>query len=106
MTAQKPEYFTDLEQCVDALINKVGKKVVIAGGFGRPAFIFNELFRRALEDPSIHLTMITGASFSRPKGSSDLEKRFLDPFVDRVFGNLPELDYVAPYHEGPASRTI
>ena len=106
MTAEKPEYFTDLEQCVDALIDKVGKKVVIAGGFGRPAFIFNELFRRALEDPSIHLTMITGASFSRPKGSSDLEKRFLDPFVDRVFGNLPELDYVAPYQKGQLPDNI
>ena len=45
MTPKPPEYFTDLEQCVDALIRKVGKKVVIAGGFGRPAHIFNELFK-------------------------------------------------------------
>ena len=81
MTSTTPEYFTDLEHCVDALLRKVGKKVVIAGGFGRPVHIFNELFRRALADPEIHLTIITGASFCRPRGSSDLEKRFLDPFV-------------------------
>jgi acyl-CoA hydrolase len=106
MTAKTPEYFTDLEQCVEALLGKVGKKVVIAGGFGRPAYIFNELFRRAQADPTIQLTMITGASFSRPKGSNDLEKRFLDPFVERIFGNLPELDYVQPYLKGQLPKNI
>jgi acyl-CoA hydrolase len=106
MMTNAPEYFTDLEQCVEALIQKVGKKVVIAGGFGRPAHIFNELFRRAVEDPTIQLTMITGASFARPRGSSDLEKRFLDPFVDRVFGNLPELAYVQPYMKGKLPENI
>jgi acyl-CoA hydrolase len=106
MTPNTPEYFTDLERCVEALIQKVGKKVVIAGGFGRPAHIFNELFRRAVEDPSIQLTMITGASFARPKGGSDLEKRFLDPFVERVFGNLPELAYVEPYMKGKLPENI
>lgn len=106
MTAKAPEYFTDLEQCVEALLALVGKKVVIAGGFGRPAHLFNELFRRAVADPSIQLTLITGASFSRPKGSSDLEKRFLDPFVDRVFGTMPDLDYVAPYMKGQLPKNI
>jgi len=106
MTAEAPRYFTDLEQCVEALLGRVGKKVVIAGGFGRPTHIFNELFRRASEDPSIQLTMITGASFSRPRGSNDLEKRFLDPFVARVFGNLPDLDYVQPYMKGRLPKNI
>jgi len=106
MTAEQPSHFSDLEQCIDALLQKVGKKVVIAGGFGRPAYIFNELYKRALADPSIQLTMITGVSFSRPRGSSDLEKRFLEPFVERVFGNLPELDYVQPYMQGKLPENI
>jgi acyl-CoA hydrolase len=106
MTAEAPKYFKDLEQCVEALLGKVGKKVVIAGGFGRPTYIFNELFKRASQDPSIQLTMITGASFSRPHGSNDLEKRFLDPFVARVFGNLPDLDYVQPYLKGQLPKNI
>ncbi len=100
MTARTPAYFSDLEACVDALLAKVGKKVVIAGGFGRPIHIFNELYRRAVADPDIHLTIITGVSFSRPRGSSELEKRFMEPFVERVFGNLPELEYVGPYQKG------
>lgn len=106
MTSRKPIYFSDLEQCVDALLDKVGKKVVIAGGFGRPIHIFNALFKRALADPEIQLTIITGVSFSRPHGSSDLEKRFLEPFVDRVFGNLPELEYVQPYQRGKLPKNI
>lgn len=106
MTARTPTYFSDLERCVDAILAKVGKKVVIAGGFGRPIHIFNELYRRALADPGIQLTIITGVSFSRPKGSSDLERRFLEPFVDRVFGNLPELEYVEPYQKGKLPENI
>ena len=106
MTTKSPEIHTDLEQCVEALLGRVGKKVVIAGGFGRPPHLFNELFRRAKEDPSIQLTIITGASFSRPGGSNDLEKRFLDPFVERVFGNLPELAYVKPYLRGQLPSNI
>ncbi|MEH6636764.1 MAG: acetyl-CoA hydrolase/transferase C-terminal domain-containing protein, partial [Halioglobus sp.] len=106
MTAEQPSHFSDLEQCIDALLQKVGKKIVIAGGFGRPAYIFNELYKRALADPSIQLTMITGVSFSRPRGSSDLEKRFLEPFVERVFGNLPELDYVQPYMQGKLPENV
>jgi acyl-CoA hydrolase len=106
MTAKAPAYFTDLDPFVDALLDKVGKKVVIAGGFGRPAHIFNALFRRALADPDIQLTMITGVSFSRPQGKSDLEQRFIGPFVERVFGNLPELDYVQPYLRGHLPENI
>jgi acyl-CoA hydrolase len=106
VTSTKPAYYTDLEQCVQALLDKVGNKVVIAGGFGRPVHIFNELYRRAVADPGIELTIITGASFCRPRGSSDLEKRFLDPFVDRVFGDLPELSYVHPYLKGQLPKNI
>lgn len=106
MTARAPRYFSDLEPCVDAILAKVGNKVVIAGGFGRPIHIFNELYRRALADPGIQLTIITGVSFSRPKGSSDLERRFLEPFVDRVFGDLPELEYVEPYQKGKLPENI
>ncbi len=106
MANAAPEHFSDLEQCVEALLGRVGKRVVIAGGFGRSAHIFNELFRRACADPGIQLTIITGASFSRPRGKSDLEKRFLEPFVERVFDDLPELAYVLPYMKGELPANI
>ncbi len=106
MTTEKPAHFQDLEQCVEALLGQVGKKVVIGGGFGRPIHIFNELFRRASEDPGIDLTIITGLSMNKPRASSDLEKRFMDPFVERVFGNLPDLDYIPPYIKQQLPKNI
>jgi len=105
MTGQ-PTYHNDLEQCVEDLLARVGKKVIIGGGFGRPIHIFNELFRRASEDPSIELTIITGLSINRPRAHSDLEKRFLEPFVDRVFGNLPDLEYIPPYVKQQLPKNI
>ena len=106
MMTEKPAHFQDLEQCVEALLGQVGKKVVIGGGFGRPIHIFNELFRRASEDPGIELTIITGLSTNKPRASSDLEKRFMDPFVERVFGNLPDLAYVSPYVKQQLPKNI
>jgi acyl-CoA hydrolase len=97
MSDTSPEYFKDLKSCVDAIIDKVGKKIVVAGGFGMPRHIFNGLYEQACIDPEISLTIITGMSINKPRGSNDLEKRFLDPFADRVFGNLPDLTYLAPY---------
>jgi len=105
MTDQ-PTYHDDVEQFVEDLLKRVGKKIVIGGGFGRPIHIFNELFRRASEDPSIDLTIITGLSVNRPRGSSDLEKRFLTPFVDRVFGNLPDLAYIPSYVKQQLPKNI
>lgn len=106
MTTEKPAHFQDLEQCVEALLGQVGKKVVIGGGFGRPIHIFNELFRRASEDPGIELTIITGLSTNKPRAGSTLEKRFMDPFVERVFGNLPDLDYIPPYVKQQLPKNI
>ena len=106
MAAKKPEYFTDVEQCIEALLSKVGNKIVIAAGFGRSSYLFNEIFRRAKADPSIQLTIITGASQTRPRGSNDLEKRFMDPFIDRIFGNAPNLDYVPPLIKGQLPQNV
>ena len=35
----------------------------------------------------------TALTLERPKGASDLEKRFLGPFQERVFGDYPDLEY-------------
>ena len=59
--------------------------------------------RRALCNRSIELNIFTGLSLRSPQASSEIERRFLDPFVARVFGNCPDLDYVAAVR-GPGSR--
>lgn len=83
------------EACVDAVIRKVGKKIVLGLplGLGKPVRLANAMYERASTDSSIDLHIVTAISLLAPRGQSSLEKRFLEPFVDRVFGQVPELAY-------------
>jgi acyl-CoA hydrolase len=91
-----PQRCTDLDACVDAIIRRVGKKVVLGlpVGIGKPNALVNALVRRALDDASLSLTIVTALSLRPPRARGDLERRFLDPFLQRVFGGYVELDYV------------
>ncbi len=78
------------------IIDTVGKKIVIgvALGLGKPIGLLNALYRMALQDPSIHLTIITGLTLARPTLHHDLEKRLVEPILDRMMG-----DYEDPLYE-------
>ncbi len=99
MNESKPTLFQDVRACVDAVIQKVGKAIVLGSpiGAGKPNHLLNEFYRRAAEDPSLQLTIMTGLSVEKPKARSDMERRFLEPFVKRVFRDYPDLDYVSAY---------
>ena len=96
MNQPAPVRFTDLEACVDATLSRVGKHVVLGlpVAIGKPNPLVNAFVRRAVADPNIRLTVITALSLRRPRGHSDLERRFIEPFAQRVFGDYPELEYV------------
>ncbi len=65
-------------------------------GLGKPNQLINALYRRIAADPSRRLTIHTALSLAVPKPSSDLERRFAGPFLQRQFGDdYPDLDYVA-----------
>jgi acyl-CoA hydrolase len=91
-----PQTFDDVGETVEEAIRRVGKKVVLALplGIGKPNLIANEFLRRARADRELDLTIFTALSLRRPRGSSDLEKRFVEPLAARIFGNYPELDYL------------
>jgi len=91
-----PIVVDDVGECVDAVLRRVGARVVLALplGVGKPNPIANEFYRRAARDPGIDLTIITALSLRRPTARTDLEKRLLGPIVERVFGNYTELEYV------------
>lgn len=86
----------DVGECVDAVLRRLGNRIVLALplGIGKPNPIANEFYRRAARDPAIDLTIFTALSLSKPAARSDLERRFLEPLVERVFGDYVELDYV------------
>src|SRR6478609_3716640 len=91
-----PQMFDDVGEIVEEALRRVGKKVVLALplGIGKPNLIANEFYRRARADSGLDLTIFTALSLRKPTGGSDLERRFIGPLVDRVFGNYPDLDYL------------
>ncbi len=90
-----PVLLQDVEACVDTIIERVGKSIVIglALGLGKPTQLINALYARAKSDPSLQLRILTALSLEKPAAGSALEKAFLDPFIERVFGDCPDLDY-------------
>ena len=85
----------DEEKIVDEVIARLGNTINIATplALGKANHVINAFYKRAKGDPSINLSIMTALTLERPKGKSLLEKRFLEPFVERVFGDYPDLDF-------------
>lgn len=108
MPQPSPFYFQDVERCVDEIIARVGQRIVlgIPLGIGKPNPLVNALYRRVKTNPDLRLKILTAITLEVPKGSSDLEQRFLEPFVERVFGNYPDLEYALDLRAGQMPPNI
>ena len=91
-----PLYCASIERAVDHVLDHIDGTVVLGAplGIGKPNPFINALYRRVKANPQRRLRIITALSLERPVGKSDLERHFLQPLVDRVFGDYPDLDYV------------
>jgi acyl-CoA hydrolase len=98
----QPQRIDDVDRAVDAVLSRVGSEIVLGLplGLGKANLFANALFARALQDRSLHLRIITALTLERPRPKSELERRFLEPFVERVFGNYPELAYCDALRRG------
>ena len=63
-------------------------------GLGKPNSFVNALYARVRELPERQLTIYTALSLGRPDLGDGLQRRFLEPFVERVFADYPELEYL------------
>ena len=92
-----PIRFESPEDAVAALMARIEGPLRIGAplGIGKPHRLLNALYAQVGEDPSRPLSLYTALSLDPPRGRSLLEKRFLDPFVERLYGNdFPRLAYV------------
>ncbi|MGN8248460.1 acetyl-CoA hydrolase/transferase C-terminal domain-containing protein [Pseudomonas sp. SMV7] len=64
-------------------------------GLGKPNAFVNALYARIRELPERQLTIYTALSLGRPPLGDGLQRRFLGPFVERVFADYEELSYLA-----------
>ncbi|HAR60636.1 MAG TPA: acetyl-CoA hydrolase, partial [Alcanivorax sp.] len=91
-----PEQMDDALKAADRIIELTGGEIRLGLplGLGKPNRLVNALYQRATENPDVRLDIYTALSLGRPGAGSDLEKRFLEPFAERVFGDYEELDYL------------
>lgn len=85
-----------LNELVKSLYKQLGNRIVlgIPIGIGKPIAFVNALYDFAKNHPDVELSIHTGLSLGRPSTHSELEARLLEPFFDRQFQGVPELDYI------------
>ncbi|MGN6519324.1 MAG: acetyl-CoA hydrolase/transferase C-terminal domain-containing protein [Dokdonella sp.] len=87
-----------IDAAVARILERGGAHVAVAAplGLGKPNHLLNALYARFKADASRRLTLYTALSLDLPEAGSELERRFLGPFLARQFGaDYPRLDYVA-----------
>jgi acyl-CoA hydrolase len=97
-----PQIFTHPKSLTDELFGKLGPRLVLALplGLGKANHIANEIFARAAADKAIDLKIFTALTLEKPRTANELEKRFLAPVIDRLFGGYPELAYAQALRAG------
>lgn len=91
-----PISLDSLDAAVDLLLSRAGNNLRMAAplGLGKPHRLLNAITRRVTAQPNLHLKLYTALSLTPPIPRSDIEKRFLGPFLARHFGeDFPALDY-------------
>jgi len=101
-------FHQDAQSVADAIISEVGREIVLGLplGLGKANHIANALYARAAADSSIKLTIFTALTLEKPKASSELERRFMAPVVERLFGDWPDLAYAHALRTGTMPANI
>jgi acyl-CoA hydrolase len=88
-------YSDNCKEAAKNIIAHVGKNIVFGAplGLGKPVGVMNALYQMAENDKSIKLTFITALTLARPVLTNELEKRFVEPFLERILKDYEELLY-------------
>src|ERR1700743_2138168 len=103
-----PKMFSDPGALAEHIIRDVGTRLVVGLplGLGKANHIVNALYERAVADPAIDLTFLSALTLEKPKPVNLLERRFITPVIDRLFGAYPDPAYAAPLREGRLPATL
>lgn len=104
----EPQAHDDVDACVDELLRRVGKRIVlgIPLGTGKPAHFVNALYRRAEQDAGIELEILTALTLEIPAGGSVLERRFLEPLSQRLYDGYEPLAYAKALRSGSLPSNV
>jgi hypothetical protein len=103
-----PKHFSAPEAIAEDIIRDVGTNLVVGLplGLGKANHIVNALYARAAADRSIKLTLFSALTLEKPRPANLLERRFIAPVIERLFGGYPDLAYAGPLHAGQLPPNI
>ncbi len=103
-----PQIFNNPKDLCAATMAALGSRVVLALplGLGKANDIANAIFAHAAADKTIDLKIFTALTLEKPRYSNELEKRFLAPVIERLFGGYPELAYAQALRAGKLPPNI
>jgi hypothetical protein len=97
-----PKHFSDPNDIAEDIIRDVGSNLVVGLplGLGKANHIINALYARASADRAINLTFFSALTLEKPRPTNLLERRFIAPVIDRLFGGYPDLAYADALRAG------
>lgn len=100
--------FRNVEDVADAIIEAVGRDIVLGlpVGIGKAVHVADALYRRAASDTSLSLRIFTGLTLEKPVAEKDLERRFLEPLVERLYADWPTPLYAKAIRSGSLPSNI
>jgi acyl-CoA hydrolase len=103
-----PQVYRSAEAVADAIIRDIGTNIVLGLplGLGKANHIANALYARAAADRAIRLTIFTALTLEKPRAANELERRFMGPVIERLFGDWPDLAYVRALRTGTLPDNI
>lgn len=103
-----PHIHDDADILAARIVETVGKRIVLGLplGLGKAGRIANALYRRAAADPTIELDIFTALTLEPPSPSSDMERRFIGPFAERLFSGYERLAYADALRDGSLPKNI
>jgi acyl-CoA hydrolase len=95
MSRPAPLFIDHIDAAVDHVLDTVKGDIVLGLplGIGKPNAFANALYKRIKANPARKLRIITALSLLKPAGHSELEQHFLEPLVERLFADYPDLEY-------------
>ncbi len=108
MDGKTGQVYNDVKKSVDDVINYVGKdiKLCIPLALGKPNLFVNEFYRRAKEDKTLSFQLILALPLEKPRGHTEIEKRFLKGISERVFDGVVELDCYRDFKDGKLPENV
>ena len=102
------KFYDSIEQAVTDILQEIDGDICLGAplGIGKSNPFINAVYRRITKTPQRSLHVYSALSLNKPQANSDIEARFLEPFVERVFGNYPDLDYVTDLKAGKIPNNI